>query len=128
MDDQEPIARRTRSSRSTAQLQPTQTIQNKSEPISNRTRSQTFAQKYTTPSHSRVLSTQLLTHVANSVLEKETGNQLNYGQLRKHPRFQETWNRSLSNEMGRLCQGVGTGPNGTVKIIEGKNTFFVIKF
>ena len=30
--------------------------------------------------------------------------------------------------MGRLCQGVGTVPNGTGKIIEGKNTFFVIKF
>ena len=39
VDDHEPIARRTRSSRSTAQLQPTQTIQNKSEPIANRTRS-----------------------------------------------------------------------------------------
>ena len=65
VDDQEPIARRTRSSRSTAQLQPTQTIQNKSEPIANRTRSRTFAQKYTTPSHSRALKTQLLTNVAN---------------------------------------------------------------
>ena len=66
--DQEPIARRTRSSRSTEQLQPTQPIQNKSEPIANRTISRTFAQKYTTPSHSRDLATQLLTHVANSLL------------------------------------------------------------
>ena len=47
-------------------------------------------------------------HVANSVLEQETGKQLNYGQLRKNPRFQETWKKSFSNEMGRLCQGVGT--------------------
>ena len=30
--------------------------------------------------------------------------------------------------MGRLCQGVGKGPNGKGKRIEGKNTFFVIKF
>ena len=128
MDDQEHISRRTRSSRSTAHLQPTQTIQNKSEPIANRTISRAFAQKYTTPSHSRALATKLLTHVANSVLEQETGKQLNYEQLRKHPRFQETWNISFSNEMGRLCQGVGTGPNGIGKRIEGKNKFFVIKF
>ena len=128
MDDQEPISRRTRSSRSTEKLQPTQTIQNKSEPISNRTRYRTFAQKYTTPSHSRALATQLLTHVSNSVLEQETGKQLNYGQLRKHPRFQETWNISLSNEMGRLCQIFRTGTNGIGKIIEGTNKFFVIKF
>ena len=90
MDYQELIARRTRPRRSTAQLQPTQTIKNRSEPISNRTRSRTFAQKYTTPLHSRALATQLLTRAANSVLEQETGKQLNYGQLRKHPRSQET--------------------------------------
>ena len=63
------------------------------------------------PSHSIAMSTQIRTHVANSVLEQETGQQLNYEQLRKHPRFQEIWNRSLSNEMGRLCHGVGSGTN-----------------
>ena len=30
--------------------------------------------------------------------------------------------------MGRLCQGVGTGTNGTGNRVEGKNTFHVIKF
>ena len=30
--------------------------------------------------------------------------------------------------MGRLCEGVGKGPNGKGKIIEGTNKFFVIKF
>ena len=30
--------------------------------------------------------------------------------------------------MGRLCQGVGTGPNGKGKRIEGTNTLFAIKF
>ena len=104
-------------------MQPTQTIQTKSEPIATGTRSQTFAQKYTTPTHSRALDTQVLTYVANSVLEQETGKQLNYGKLRKHPKFQETWNKSFSNKMGILCQGVGTGPNGTGEIIEGTNTF-----
>ena len=89
-DDQEPIARRTRSSIDTENLRSTQEIQNPSEPIAKRTRSRTLTQKYTTPSHSRALAAQLLTHVANLVLEQETGKQLNYGQLRKHPRFQET--------------------------------------
>ena len=35
---------------------------------------------------------------------------------------------SFSNEMGILCQGVGTSPNGKGKRIEVKNTFFAIKF
>ena len=128
MDDQEPISRRTRSIRSTEQLQPTKIIQNKSEPIPQRNISRMFAQRYTTPSRSRELATQLLTHMENPVLEKETGKQLNYGQLRKHPRLQEKWNKSFSNEMGKLFQGVGKGPNGKGKRVEGTNKFFVIKF
>ena len=99
-----------------------------SEPISQRNGSKMFDQKYTTPSHSRALATNFLTHMANSVLEHEIRKQLNYGQLRKHPRLQYTWKTSFSNEMGRLCQGVGTGPNGKVKIIEVTNIFFAIKF
>ena len=70
----------------------------------------------------------MLTHMANLVLENKTGKHLNYGQLRKHPRLQETWKTSFSNEMGRLCQVVGTSPNGKGKIIEGTNKFFAIKF
>ena len=50
-DDQEPIARSTRSSTDTENLRPTQAIQNPSETISKRTRSRTLTQKYTTPSH-----------------------------------------------------------------------------
>ena len=64
----------------------------------------------------------------NSVVEHETGKQLNYGQLRKNPRLQDTWKTSFSNEMGILCQGAGTGPNGKCKRIEGTNTLFAIKF
>ena len=102
--------------------------QKTSEPISQRTRSKNIEQKYTTPSHSRELATHMLTHMENSVLEHETGKQLNYGQLRKYPRLQDTWKTSFSNEMSILCQGVGAGPNGKVKIIEGTNTFLAIKF
>ena len=93
VDDQEPISRRTRSRKSTKTLQTTQIIQKTNEPIAQRTRSKTFEQKYTTPSHSRALATQLLTHMANSVLEQETRKQLNYGQLRKNPILQETCNK-----------------------------------
>ena len=127
MDDQEPISRRNRPRKITETLQTPQIIQKTNEQISKRTKSKTFEQKYTTTSHSKELATQLLTHTENSVLEKETGKQLNYGQLRKQPILQETWNKSFSNEMGRLCQGVGKGPNGKGKIIEGTNTFFAKK-
>ena len=71
---------------------------------------------------------QLLAHVAHSVLDHDTGNQLNYGQLINHPKFQKTWNQSFSNEMGRLCQGVGIGKNNLGKRVEGTNTFHAIKF
>ena len=63
MDNQEPISRRTISSKSTEKLQPTQILQKKNEPIVQRARSKTVEQKYTTPSHSRPLATQLLTHM-----------------------------------------------------------------
>ena len=48
--------------------------------------------------------------------------------MRKHPKFQETRNKSFSNEMQRLYQGVGTGNNGLGKRVEGTDTFYVIKF
>ena len=126
--DQEPIAKRTRSIIDSASPPTIQSIQTLNEPISEITRYCTLAQKYTTPSHSRSLAAQLITRAANSVLDQETGKQLNYGQLRKHPKFQETWNKYFSNEMGRLCQGVGTGNNGIGKIVEGTNIFYFIKF
>ena len=74
------------------------------------------------------MEAQLFTHVAHSVLYQETGKQLNYGQLINHPKFQETWNRYFSNEMGGLCQGVGKENKGIGKRVEGTNTFYVIKF
>ena len=70
----------------------------------------------------------IMRHVAYSVLDNDTGKQLNYGQLRKHPNFQETWNKYLSNEMGRLCQGLGIGKNGLGKRLEGTDTLYVIRF
>ena len=74
------------------------------------------------------MAAQLLTHVSYSVLDHDTGEQLSYVKLGKHPKFQETWNKYFSNEMGRLCQGVGTGENGLGKIVEGTDSFYFIKF
>ena len=91
-------------------------------------RSSTLSHNYTTTSRSQALASQILTHAAYSVLENDTGKQLNYGQLRKNPGFQETRNKSFSNEMGRLCQGVSKGKNGLGKRAEGTNNFYVIRF
>ena len=126
--DQEPITKRIRSSTDSANPPTIQAIQPLNKPIATRTRSRTVSQKYTNPSHSRALAAQLLTHVSKSFLDQETGKQLNYGQLRNHPNFQETWNKYFSDKMRRLCQGVGTVTNGIGKIIEDTNTFYVIKF
>ena len=103
-------------------------IQTLNEPIADRKKSITLDNKYTTLSHSLSLAAQLLMHVAYSVLDHDTGKQLNYGKRRKHPKFQETWNKYFSNEMGRLCQGVVTGENGIGERVEGTDTFYVIKF
>ena len=56
------------------------------------------------------MAAQLLTNVAYSVIYNDTGN------------------KYFSNEMFKLCQGVVKGGNGLGKIVEGKNTFYVIKF
>ena len=67
-------------------------------------------------------------HAPFPVLDKETGKLLNYGQLIKHPQYADTWNRSYANKMGRLYQGVGTGNVVVGKLIEGTETFHVVRF
>ena len=69
-----------------------------------------------------------MTHAAYSVLDNNPGKLLNYEQLRKHPKYQETWNKYFSNEIGRSCQWFGKGKNGIGKRVEGTNTFYVIRF
>ena len=50
-----------------------------------------------------------LLHLAYPVIDEDTGKSLEYRQLKHHPKLAEIWQRSYSNEMGRLCQGVGKG-------------------
>ena len=95
--DQKPIAKRTRSRIDSTIALNIQVLHTLNEPIVLRTRPITLSQKYNTSSYSRALAVQLLTHVANPVFNQDTGKQMNYGQLRKHPKFQETWNKYFSN-------------------------------
>ena len=63
------------------------------------------------------------------VLDNETGESLEYGQLCHHPKYQEVWNISYSNELVRICQCVGSGTRGAKKQrVKGTYTFRVITF
>ena len=77
---------------------------------------------------SKALTAQLLMRAACPVLDSKTGKQLSYGQLYRHPQFATTWNKSFSNKMGQLYQGVVTGSNGSGQRIKGTNTFHIIIF
>jgi hypothetical protein len=57
--------------------------------------------------------------LACPVLDPETGRMLEYRQLRRDPRYKETWERSAANDFGMLAQGVGNRVKGT-------NTIFFI--
>ena len=42
------------------------------------------------------------------VMNEETGEMLEFRQLRSYPKYKKIWDISYENELGRLCQGVGT--------------------
>ena len=65
---------------------------------------------------------------ALSVLDPTTGEFLEHRQLRRDPKYKPVWDKSYSNELGRLCQGIGTGASPTSKRVEGTNTFFLINY
>jgi len=63
------------------------------------------------------------------VYDNESNKMLEYRQLLRHPKLSKIWSPSASNEMGRLCQGIGVGPDGTGKRVKGTtDTFCVIRF
>jgi hypothetical protein len=63
-----------------------------------------------------------------SVLDPTTGNMLEHHQLRCNPQYKNTWDTSYANELGRLCQGIGSGEAPSSKHIAGTNTFFRIDY
>ena len=50
---------------------------------------------------------------ALSVLNPATGEFLEHPQLHQDPRYKATWDTSYANELGRLCQGIGSGSTKT---------------
>ena len=109
---QEPVGRCTRSQYQTSE-----------QPIARRTRSQLKQSLTVTPAQAaqHKLPKELLAlcctpetsldHLAMSVLDPETGNTMEYRQLRRHPKYKKIWETSYCNELGRLFQGIGTGDN-----------------
>ena len=63
---------------------------------------------------------ELITDMANAVLDQETGDMLEYRQLLKNPKFAPDWHISSANEFGRLAQGIGD------RISKPTNTIFFI--
>jgi hypothetical protein len=49
-------------------------------------------------------------------------------QLCRDPHYKATWDTSYANELGRLCQGIGTGSSPHTKWVAGTNTLFLIKY
>ena len=63
------------------------------------------------------------------VLDKESGKLLEHRKIQGHSRLKYTWDTSYSNELGRLCQGIGKGTVPPKKqIIKGTGTFKIIRF
>ena len=50
---------------------------------------------------------------AMAVMDANTGNMLNYRQLRRDPKYKIQWDKSAANEFGRLADGVGNQVKGT---------------
>ena len=68
-------------------------------------------------------------HLAYPVTNEETGKALEYRHLKRHPTLSSTWQHSYSNEMGRLCQGVGRGTKGPKRQrVAGTDKFRVIRY
>ena len=68
-------------------------------------------------------------NLALPVIDATTGATLEHRQLRRHPQYKKVWDTSYADELGRLCQGIGTKPNDPTKQrVEGTNTFRPIKF
>ncbi len=66
--------------------------------------------------------------VALSVLDPSTGKFLEHCQLRRDPHYKATWDTSYANELGHLCQGIGSGATPDSKRVAGTNTFFIINY
>ena len=68
-------------------------------------------------------------NIALPVLDQATGRMLEHRQLRSHPNYKAIWDQSYANELGWLCQGIGTdNTSPTGKRIDGTDTFRPIAY
>eukprot|EP00804_Cyclotella_cryptica_P026695 CCRYP_007932-RA/>CCRYP_007932-RA protein AED:0.24 eAED:0.21 QI:0/0/0/1/1/1/2/0/661 len=116
-----PIAQRTRSQRRLP-------APNATDAVAHRTRSKLVLLIAALASSNQHVSAFTPTKLATSVLDQDTGLSLEYKQLRTHPKLGHIWSKSYANELGRLCQGIGTGDSGTEQRIQGTDTFYVIDY
>ena len=67
--------------------------------------------------------------LAAPVMDEETGEMLEFRQLRSHPKYKKIWDTSYENELERPCQGVGAKKEDpTQHQVKGIDTFRVIRF
>jgi hypothetical protein len=80
--------------------------------------------EYDTAENEKEHSNIPILHVTTPVIDIKTGQELKHRQLRKHPDYNDTWDASYANELGGLCQGVGTNNDDPTKQwVQGTNTF-----
>ncbi len=65
---------------------------------------------------------------ALSLLDPTAGEFLEHCQLCRDPRYKAMWDTSYANELGRLCQGIGSGPRSNSQWVAGTNTFCLIDY
>jgi hypothetical protein len=61
-------------------------------------------------------------------LDPATGGFLEHRQLHHDQWYKPMWDTSYANELGCLCQGIGTGTMPNTKQVAGTNTFFLIDY
>ena len=116
VDDEEPIAMRTRLHRQVMPVPPA----GQEEPVARRTRSRIQRQaNIVTPAMAASCRypAAIFQYLALPVLDKETGKLLEYRQIQKDKRYAPIWNPSYANELGQLCQRVGKGTKGPIPMV-----------
>jgi hypothetical protein len=63
-----------------------------------------------------------------AVLDKESNQLLEHCQLQQDPRYEEVWDQSYSDKLGRLCQGIITSDKAGGKWVAGTNTFHLTRY
>ena len=81
------------------------------QPVSSRTRAQTQRSHNSFATLAEPDNDDNDEPMASPVLDHDTGKSLEHRQLRRHPKYKDVWDTSYANELGRLCQGIGTNPD-----------------